>query len=354
MQIRDAARRPMCPATAGRMSLAAHRSTEAAPSADTVQLNAPGSGGKCPQSGDLVDRERVKNLFLELTQIPGPSFEERQVADTIKQKLADLGYEAREDEAGKKIGGNTGNLLVDIPGTVPDAPPLIFLCHMDTVGLAVGVKPQENGDTISSDGTTDLGGDDRAGNAEMLEMLRILKENNLPHPPIQVIFTVAEEAGLLGSKALDPKDVHGMLGFEADFFHPNEILWGSEWGDDGPDPDQTPHPRNPQEQFLEQFTFDSIRKIGQEPKKWDLPWASSDSASLRQMGIPALIIGAGEQDVHSEEEHIATTDIVDATRLMLTIVDRANQFKVDETGAIVPRTKVEQPPATEMEWQVHA
>lgn len=326
------------------------RAPSAAPTAaprDTVALGARG-----PQA-DLVDKARVKDLFLELTQIPGPSFDERQVADTIKQKLADMGYEAREDGAAEKIGGNTGNLLVDIPGTVPDAPPLIFLCHMDTVDLAVGVQPQVTGDQITSDGSTALGGDDRSGNAEILEVLRLIKEKNLPHPPIQVIFTVAEEAGLIGSKALDPKDVHGMLGFEADFFHPNEVLWGSEWGPNGPDPNQQPHPRTPQEQFLEDFTFDSIRTAGMTPDKWDLPYASSDSASLRQMGIPALIIGAGEQDVHTTDEHISIDDMAKATELMLTIVDKATGYRVDESGAIVPReAKAPLAAAPAPEWQI--
>jgi len=94
-----------------------------------------------------------------------------------------MGYAVREDDAGKKIGGNTGNLLVDVPAPVPDAPPLIFLCHMDTVQLAVGVKPVIDGDNIHTNGKTALGGDDRAGNAEILEVLRLIKEKNLPILP---------------------------------------------------------------------------------------------------------------------------------------------------------------------------
>jgi di/tripeptidase len=297
-----------------------------------------------------VDVERVKKLFLELCQIPGPSFDERKVADTIKQKLADLGYQAREDDAGKKIGGNTGNLLVDVPGTVMDAPPLIFLCHMDTVPLAVGDKPHIKDGVIYSDGRHALGGDDRAGNAEMLEMLRLLKEKNIPHPPMQIIFTVAEEAGLLGSQALDPKDVHGKLGFEADFFHPNEILWGVEWGPDGPVPGDKPHPRNPAEQFLEDFTKQSIRDIGLTPKKWEMDDASSDSASIRGMGIPAIIIGAGEQDVHTRHEHIAVNDLAKATELLLQIIANANKYKLDADGNIVARTELRPATAADQPW----
>ncbi|MHB2021704.1 MAG: M20/M25/M40 family metallo-hydrolase, partial [Candidatus Xenobia bacterium] len=208
-----------------------------------------------------------------------------------------------------------------------------FLAHMDTVDIAQGVKPQENNGVISSDGSTALGGDDRAGISEIFEMLQVLKENNLPHPPMQIIFTVAEEAGLVGSSALDPKDVHGKLGFEADYFHPNQILWGDDWGGT----DNQPHPNTPDEQFLDDFTQGSIRDLGMTPQRDDLPGASSDSANLRKnMGIPALIIGVGEQDVHTTDEHISVADIKQGTALMLDIIQRANQYKMAD-GKIVPR-----------------
>lgn len=286
----------------------------------------------------LVNPEEVKNLFLELTVIPGKSLDERKIADTLTKKITDLGYSVKEDDAGKKIGGNAGNLIVNVPGTIPDAPSLIFLAHMDTVPLAVGVKPQisANG-VITSNGKTALGGDDRSGDAELLTVMKTLKEKNLPHPPLQFIFTVAEEEGLWGSKALDPKDVHGKMGFEADFFHPNEVLWGTEWGPNGP-VGGPPHPNNPAENFLEQFTFQAIRDIGLKPDKWEMDDASSDSATLRQMGIPAIIIGAGEQDVHTTQENISVKDMAKATELMLTIIHNANEYKVNEHDQIVPRS----------------
>jgi di/tripeptidase len=284
----------------------------------------------------LVNRDEVKDLFLELTTIPGRSFHERKVADTITAKAKALGYEVKEDGAAEKIGGNSGNLLIDVPGTIPDAPGLIFLAHMDTVALAEGVRPKIRDGVIYSDGFHALGGDDRAGDAELLTVMKTIKEKNLPHPHLQFIFTVAEEAGLVGSKALDPKDVHGRLGFEADFFRPNEVLWGSEWDENGPIPGP-PHPRNSEETMLENFTLKSITDIGLKPEKYDIPDASSDSASLRQMGIPALIIGAGEQDVHTRHEHIAVEDLGKATELVLQIIENANQLKVDEQGQIVSR-----------------
>lgn len=288
------------------------------------------------KQSDLVDVNEVKDLFLELTTIRGRSYHERQVADTITSKAQAMGYVVKEDGAAEKIGGNSGNLLIDVPGTIKDAPGLIFLAHMDTVRLAEGTHPREKNGVIYSDGWHALGGDDRAGDAELLTVMKLIKEKNLPHPPMQFIFTVAEEAGLVGSKALDPKDVHGRLGFEADFFRPNEILWGSEWDENGPVPGG-PHPRNAEETLLENFTTKAITDIGLTPQKYDIPNASSDSASLRQMGIPAIIIGAGEQDVHSRSEHVAVADLGKATELMLQIIDNANHLQVDEQGKIVER-----------------
>jgi tripeptide aminopeptidase len=56
---------------------------------------------------------------------------------------------------------------------------------------------------IRTDGKTILGADNKAGVAIILEVLRTLKERNLSHPPLEVVFTIREEKGLLGAKAFD-------------------------------------------------------------------------------------------------------------------------------------------------------
>ena len=56
----------------------------------------------------------------------------------------------------------TGNLIVDLPGTRA-GPRLLFSTHLDTVPLCAGAKPSREGDRIVSDGTTALGGDNRTG-----------------------------------------------------------------------------------------------------------------------------------------------------------------------------------------------
>lgn len=80
---------------------------------------------------------------------------------------------------------------------------ICFLAHMDTVDEVSGknVKAQisknEEGDTIiTSDGTTLLGADDKAGVAEIVTALEYFKANpEIPHGEIEVIFSPDEETG---------------------------------------------------------------------------------------------------------------------------------------------------------------
>jgi tripeptide aminopeptidase len=161
---------------------------------------APPSPPPTPPENPPVNRQRLVDLFLRLTQIRGETRNERLIADAVKAEAASIGFEGariKEDDAGRRIRGNAGNVIIDIPGNVPNAPAIMFCSHLDTVPLAVGVKPQVGTDgIIRSDGTTALGGDNRAGCAEILEAMREIKEHNLPHGPIQLVFCWARPSSI--------------------------------------------------------------------------------------------------------------------------------------------------------------
>ena len=146
-----------------------------------------------------VNRERLINEFMELVQIDSLSRNERRMADVLTERLTALGVEVVEDTAGEKVGGNAGNLICTLKGD-PSKPTVLFTCHMDTVVPGEGIKPQLLADRITSDGTTILGADDKAGVAGILEMVRTLKEQNLNHGTIVLFLTIGEEVGLIGSK----------------------------------------------------------------------------------------------------------------------------------------------------------
>ncbi|MGA9176066.1 MAG: M20/M25/M40 family metallo-hydrolase, partial [Desulfobacterales bacterium] len=125
------------------------------------------------------------------------------------------GAETFVDNAGDKIGGNSGNLIAKFKGNT-QAPPLLLNAHMDTVEPGRGVTAVLENGTFTSDGTTILGADDKSAIAILLETLTILKENDLPYGPLELVFTVCEEIGLQGAKHLDLSAVTAKYGFALD------------------------------------------------------------------------------------------------------------------------------------------
>lgn len=150
----------------------------------------------------MIAIDQVTEDLIELLQIDSPTYRETRVSAWLKARLAELGIEAEDDGQAAAIGGECGNLIARIPGTV-DAPPLLLNAHMDNVPPCEGVKPQRDGFFIRTDGTTVLGGDDKCGCITIVTALREMLENDLPRPPLEVVFTAAEEVGLIGANALD-------------------------------------------------------------------------------------------------------------------------------------------------------
>jgi len=163
----------------------------------------------------MVNRERMVNEFLELVGIDSLTKNERKMADTLKQKLTEMGYEVTEDNAGEKIGSGTGNIICTVKGS-KTVPAVMLAAHMDTVQPGTGKKAVIDNGLIKTDGTTILGSDDAAGIECIMECLRVLKEDNIPHGDIQVVFTVAEEGGLLGAKNLDYSKIYAKYAFVLD------------------------------------------------------------------------------------------------------------------------------------------
>jgi tripeptide aminopeptidase len=155
----------------------------------------------------MINKDRMVEEFISLISIDSLSRNERKMADALKKKLQDIGYEVMEDDAGEKIGGNAGNIICNIKGS-KDVPALMLTAHMDTVQPGIWKKYIIEGGYIKTDGTTVLGGDDAAGLACVLESLKVLKENNIEHGDIQIVFTIGEEEGLFGAKNLDYSKIY--------------------------------------------------------------------------------------------------------------------------------------------------
>ena len=124
----------------------------------------------------MINKTRILNEFIELVSVPCPSKDEKAEADLLVQKLQAMGLEVKVDDAGRKIGGTTGNVWAFLPGNVEGAAGLFFEAHMDSVPPTTGTKVVRRDGVLYSDGTTTLGGDDKVGIAAVLEAVRAVQE----------------------------------------------------------------------------------------------------------------------------------------------------------------------------------
>ncbi len=154
--------------------------------------------------------------FLDLVKISSLSLREKRVAEYAAECLKSLGLKVTVDSAGDSIGGESGNIIAYLPANQDRGIPILLNAHMDTVNPGEGIVPIIEVNSIKSNGDTILGADDKAGMSVIIEVLRSIREDNLKHGDIEVIFTVAEEIGLLGSKNLDLSKLKARYAFVFD------------------------------------------------------------------------------------------------------------------------------------------
>jgi len=135
--------------------------------------------------------------LVELIRIPSTSGHEENIRAYLTQYLSSLGLSAQVDA--------NGNLITTLPG---EGTPLLLNAHMDRVPPGLGHQPILRDGILYSDGTTNLGADDAAGIAIILEVVRRTVQQQLPHPPLVLLFTVQEEAGLCGASGFDSAPWH--------------------------------------------------------------------------------------------------------------------------------------------------
>ena len=169
------------------------------------------------------------DLLSELTVIPSPPGEERGVADLVLRYLSGLGLEPDEDDCGPRIDSTSGNVYARVEPTAAGMP--LFLCaHMDTVPPDGPLEPVVEDGVVRNAGGTILGCDNKAAIAAMLEGVRRVLVENLPHAGIELVFTPKEEVGLLGAGAFDHDRLHAQVGYVYDQEGPmGEVVLGAPW-----------------------------------------------------------------------------------------------------------------------------
>lgn len=150
----------------------------------------------------MIREDRIINNFLNMLNQESPSFKELAMGKWLIEYFNKRNINVFMDQSAAKIGGNCGNIIAHIKSN-SKSKPICFGAHIDQVPPCCNIVPKIEGNLIKTDGTTTLGGDDKAGVAAILEALEHILEENLPHREMYLLFTVCEEVGLLGSKNLE-------------------------------------------------------------------------------------------------------------------------------------------------------
>lgn len=153
----------------------------------------------------MINQQRLINTFTRIVQIDSPSGYEEPLALTLVRDLAALGITAKRDQI--------GNVIARIPGK---GTRILLNAHLDTVEPGRGVIPILKQGVIRSKGNTILGADNKVAIAAILESLQSLHEHQLPHAPIDLIFTVSEEVANEGAMGLDYSKISARYGFTLD------------------------------------------------------------------------------------------------------------------------------------------
>lgn len=164
----------------------------------------------------MIREDRLVKLFLDLIHINAPPLAEREVMEWTKTYLEKLGLEVYEDNAGEIINGNSNNLIAWLRANTPEAPRVFLSAHFDTVEPTAGLVVEEVDGVFISASDTILGADDKGGMAPAIEAVHALIESGEPHGDVCLLFSCAEEIGLLGADAVNLKELNLDFGYVLD------------------------------------------------------------------------------------------------------------------------------------------
>ncbi len=174
----------------------------------------------------------IWHYFNEICQVPRPSKREEKIIKYLEDFAASHQLEIRKDRVGNLVIKKSGMKGLEQGNIV------VLQSHMDMVceknkGINHDffkdpIVPMVENGWVRAQGTT-LGADCGIG---MAASLAILADNSLVHPPIEVLFTVDEESGLTGAKALQSGMLEGKILLNLDSEDEGELFIGCAGGID--------------------------------------------------------------------------------------------------------------------------
>ncbi|GAA4900845.1 aminoacyl-histidine dipeptidase [Flaviramulus aquimarinus] len=176
--------------------------------------------------------QQLWNKFADLNAVPRASKKEERVIAFMKGFGETLGLETIEDEV--------GNVIIKKPATtgMENRTTVVMQSHLDMVHQknndtefdfeTQGIDMFVEGDWVRAKGTT-LGADNGLGVATIMA---ILESTDIPHPPIEALFTIDEETGMTGAMGLKGGLLNGEILLNLDTEEDDEIGVGCAGGID--------------------------------------------------------------------------------------------------------------------------
>ena len=172
------------------------------------------------------------NCFCDLNQVPRASKDEARVTQFAADFGRRLSLQTTVDEVGNVIIRKSAT-----PG-LEDRTPVVLQAHLDMVHqknsatafdfATQGIEMELRGDWVAAQGTT-LGADNGIGVAAIMA---ILASSDIPHPPLEALFTVDEETGMTGAKGLAGGLLQGKVLLNLDTEEDDELTIGCAGGVD--------------------------------------------------------------------------------------------------------------------------
>jgi dipeptidase D len=171
--------------------------------------------------------ERVMDNFMTIASIPRSSGDEKEISDYLAGFGQKLGLHTEQD--------NALNVIIKKPGSpgYEKSSPVILQGHMDMVFVsdegapgARGVKVIGDEGWIKAEGTS-LGADNGIA---LAYIMTILQSDNIPHPPIEALFTASEETSMHGAVSLDPARLAGRILINFDSEEEGKLIAGCAGG----------------------------------------------------------------------------------------------------------------------------
>lgn len=176
--------------------------------------------------------ELVWNNFADLNAVPRPSKKEERVIAFMMDFGKSLGLETFKDEV--------GNVIIRKPASsgMENRKMVTLQSHLDMVHQkntatefdfdSQGIIMEVTDDWVKAKGTT-LGADNGMGVAAIMSLLQA---DDIPHPPLEALFTIDEETGMTGAKGLQPGVLKGEILLNLDTEEDDEIDIGCAGGID--------------------------------------------------------------------------------------------------------------------------